>query len=57
MILFNKHKGVHVSKKFTFALISKLKSYQLRVGKHFSLKTRLSKTPENELMTRHVKQK
>ena len=26
MILFNKHKGAHVSKRFTFTLITKLKN-------------------------------
>ena len=31
IILFNKCKGVHMSKRFTFALIIKLKTYQLRV--------------------------
>ena len=31
MILFNKHKGPNVGKRFTFALITKLKTYRLRV--------------------------
>ena len=30
-ILFNKHKRVHVDKRFTSTLIIKLKSYQIRV--------------------------
>ena len=47
MILFHKHKGVHVGKRFTFALITKLKIYQLRVWKHFRLKTKSSKTSYN----------
>ena len=55
MILFNKHKRALVSKSFIFALITKLKTYQLRVWKHFQLKTRPSKTLENELNTQHVK--
>ena len=31
MILFNKHKGIQVDKRFTFILIVKLKTYQLRI--------------------------
>ena len=31
MILFNKHKGAHVGNKFTFVLITKLKTQQLWV--------------------------
>jgi len=42
MILFNKHKGTHVDKKFTFALITKLKTYQIGVWKHLWPKTRSS---------------
>ena len=42
MILFNKHKGVHVGKRFTLVLITKLKTYQIRVWKHFYPKTRSS---------------
>jgi len=57
MILFNKHKGIHVNKRFIFVLITKLKTYQLRLLKYFQLKTRSSKTSENELKTQHVKQK
>ena len=56
-ILFNKHKGVHVGKKFIFELITKLKTYQLRVWKHFPLKTRSFKTPGNEPKTQYAKQK
>ena len=29
MILFNKHKGVHMGKKFTFVLITQGKSYHI----------------------------
>ena len=35
MILFNEHKRIYVGKKLTFALITKLKTYQLRVWKYF----------------------
>ena len=30
-ILFNEHKGAHLDKRFTFTLIIKLQTYQLRV--------------------------
>jgi len=57
IIWLNKHKEVHVSKRFTFVLITELKTYQLRVWKHFWLKTRSSKTSKNELKTQYMKQK
>ena len=39
MILFNKHKGTHINEIFTFVLITKLKSYQIRIWKYFWSKT------------------
>jgi len=52
IILFNKHKGTHMGKRFTFTLITKLKTYQIRVWKHLWPKTR----PSNFNKRKQVKQ-
>ena len=41
MILFNKRKGVHVGKRFTFALITKLKNLSIKGMKTFSIQKKI----------------
>ena len=55
MILINKHKGIHVDKRFTFVLITKLKTYQLRVWKHFRLKIRSFKLTKELKLNSKIK--
>ena len=55
MILFNKHKKVHVGTFVHIRVNHQIKNLSIKGMKTSSAQTRLSKTPKNELKTQHMK--